>query len=155
MFKKIAIGLLAVAATSAVALSIPTAANASAFDEESWGSVSSQNGRATASGRVDVEWGDEEGSNNVSVRGRLYDRDHRTEDQGGKCAYVRFRSTDFDGDSSNVYKRKYCGYPQYKKFSFSTDDITSLRVQVCQIGPHSSQPTRCGDWETIFEGTEE
>jgi hypothetical protein len=155
MFKKIATGLLAVAATSAVALSIPTAANAAGFDDESWGPVSSQNDRATASGRVNVEWDDENESNTVSVRGRLYDLDHRTAEERGKCAYVRFQASDFDGDWSNVYRQKYCGYPKYKKFSFSTDDITSLRVQVCQIPQHSNRPNRCGDWESVYEGDEE
>ena len=88
MMKKIATGILAIAATSAVALSLPSAASATTadFDDYSdyWGPVYAKQHLAKAQGHVSVEW-DEEDSNEVHVTGRLYDLDDRDYDEGGKC----------------------------------------------------------------------
>lgn len=154
MFKKITTGLLAVAATTAVALSMPAAASASTSDNHDyssgWGPVYSKQYLAKSQGRVDVNWDEDGESNEVTVRGRLYDLDNRSYDEGGKCAFVKFEASDFDDDWSQVYSKKYCGYPGYKKFSFNENDISSLRVRVCQIGLHSNYPTKCGRWENLY-----
>ncbi|MFI6908477.1 hypothetical protein ACIBKY_44965 [Nonomuraea sp. NPDC050394] len=158
MIKKIAIGTLAVAATSALALSLPTAASAStsSYDYSShWGPVYSKHFQAKSHGWVGVEWDEHQESNTVSVTGRLYDLDSRTYKQGGKCAYVKFQASDFDYDWSTVYTKKYCGYPGYKKYAFSEEDVFSLRVKVCQIGPHSSHPTKCGSWKYLYTAESE
>ncbi|MEU7855773.1 hypothetical protein [Nonomuraea sp. NPDC049141] len=157
MMKKLATGLAAVAATSALALALPTAASASTTDDysESWGPVYSQHYQAKASGWIGVEWDDDEESNTVTVKGKLWDLDNRSYDEGGKCAYVKFQASDFDEDWSTVYSKKYCGYPAFKRFSFDTDDASSIRVKVCQIGLHSSSPKNCGSWEYLYTNESE
>lgn len=159
MFKKIATGVLAVAATSALALSLPSAANASTAhhddDSYSWGSVYSRNHQAKAFGRVDVDWDRHHESNEVTVRGRLYDLDSRSARQGGKCAYVMVAFRDLDHGSSRVYSKKYCGYPGSTTFFSRSDDVESVRVKVCQIGQHSNFPTRCGRWQSIYSSESE
>ncbi|MEV0386388.1 hypothetical protein [Nonomuraea sp. NPDC050643] len=159
MFKKIATGFLAVAATTALALALPTAAGATSPDyddySDSWGPVFSQHHLAKAQGWVGVNWDHDGESNEVTVRGRLYDLDNRTYRQGGKCAFVKFQASDFDHDWSPVYAKKYCGYPGYKQFFFQEHDVFSLRAKVCQIGPHSSYPTKCGHWEYLYTAESE
>jgi hypothetical protein len=158
MMKPIATGLAALAATSALAFAVPAAANASTSDyeySEYWGPVYAQHHLAKATGWVGVEWDDDHESNTVDVKGKLWDLDHRSYDEGGKCAYVRFQASDFDDDWSNVYTKKYCGYPDYKRFAFSTDDASSIRVKVCQIGQHSSSATKCGSWEYLYTNESE
>ncbi|MFC4118620.1 hypothetical protein [Nonomuraea zeae] len=159
MFKKIATGVLAVAATSALAMSIPSAAYASSphYDDYSdyWGPVYSKHHLAKAQGWVGVNWDHDGESNEVTVRGRLYDLDNRSYDEGGKCAYVKFEASDFDEDWSQVYAKKYCGFPGYKRFSFQENDVFSLRVKVCQIGQHSNYPTKCGRWEYLYTAESE
>jgi hypothetical protein len=148
MMKKLATGLAAVAATSALALALPTAASASTADydySDSWGPVYSQNYQAKAAGWIGVESDDDHESNTVSVKGKLWNLDHH----GNKCAYVKFQASDFDDDWSTVYTRTYCG-SGYKRISFSTDDASSIRVKVCQIGYHSSYPKKCGPWEDLY-----
>lgn len=152
MFKKIATGLVAVAATSAVALSFPAAASASGY-ADSWGPVHSKNHLAMAKGAVDVDW--DHDSNEVRVSGRLYDLDRRTYGQGGKCAYVKFEASDFDHDWSPVYNRKYCGFPGYKAFRFVEHDVSSVRVKVCQINQHGKFPVKCGQWRYIYTAENE
>ncbi|MEZ7126423.1 hypothetical protein ACBR40_13935 [Nonomuraea sp. AD125B] len=159
MFKKLAIGTLAAAATTAVALSMPTAAFASAphADDYSshWGPVYAKHFQAKAEGSVTVNWDDDGESNEVHVRGKLWDRDNRSYDEGGKCAYVRFQAEDFDGDWSPVFWRKYCGYPSFQRFHFEENDVQTLRVQVCQIGLNSKFPTKCGRWDYIYTNENE
>ncbi|SDJ91699.1 hypothetical protein [Nonomuraea jiangxiensis] len=154
MFKKIATGLLAIAATSAVALSLPGAANADTFNDddysEYWGPVYSKHHLAKADGVINVDWDDDGESNEVRVKGRLFDLDKRTYSKGGKCAYVKFEASDFDHDWSPVYNRKYCGFPGYKAFSFKEHDVYSLRVKVCQVGQYSNYPQKCGSWEYLY-----
>ncbi|MEU0564509.1 hypothetical protein ABZ297_03785 [Nonomuraea sp. NPDC005983] len=158
MFKKIALGFLAVAATSALALSLPSAASAAttadspSYDDYSdyWGPVYAQHRLAKSQGSVDVQWDDDQESNSVHVSGRLYDRDDRDYDEGGKCGYVQFQASDFDHDWSTVYTKKYCGFTGYKKFQFDTEDVFSLRVKVCQVGPSGGYPTRCGRWDYLY-----
>jgi hypothetical protein len=158
MIKKIATGILAIAATSAVALSLPSAASASTADfddySEYWGPVFSKYHLAKAQGHVDVEW-DEDDSNEVHVSGRLYDLDNRDYDEGGKCAYVKFQAADSDDDWSTVYTKKYCGFPGYKKFHFEENDVYSLRVKVCQVGPTGTYATKCGSWRYIYTAESE
>ncbi|MEW9549974.1 hypothetical protein [Nonomuraea sp. NPDC050783] len=159
MLKKIATGTLAAAATTALALSMSGAAFASSpdYDDYSshWGPVYSKHYQAKASGQVSVNWDHDGESNEVHVYGRLWDRDNRSYDEGGKCAFVKFQAEDFDDDWSPVYFKKYCGYPGYKKFHFEENDVRSLRVQVCQIGLHSQYPTKCGRWEYIYTAESE
>jgi hypothetical protein len=159
MFKKIATGFLAVAATSALALSLPSAASASApsYDDysEYWGPVHAKNYLAKAQGWVGVNWDQDGESNEVTVKGRLYDLDNRDSDQGGKCAFVKFEASDFDDDWSPVYSKKYCGFPGYKKFTFQENDVFSLRVKVCQIGQYSNYPKKCGPWEYLYTAESE
>jgi hypothetical protein len=157
MMKKIATGFLAVAATTAVALSLPSAASASTgatssgYDiSEHWGPVHAKYGLAKAQGWIGVEWDDEQESNTVHVKGRLYDLDNRTYAKGGKCAYVKFQASDFDHHWSTVYTKKYCGFPGYKKFHFATDEVFSLRAKVCQVPPHGGYPTKCGHWSYLY-----
>ncbi|GAA3696639.1 hypothetical protein GCM10022224_072980 [Nonomuraea antimicrobica] len=160
MFKKIATGLVAAAAATAVALSLPSAASATASSDsddysEYWGPVYAKQYLAKAQGWVGVNWDHDGESNEVTVNGRLYDRDNRTYKQGGKCAYVKFEASDFDHDWSPVYSKKYCGYPGYQKFSFQEHDVFSLRVKVCQIGQYSKYPTKCGPWEYLYTAESE
>ncbi|MET7327364.1 hypothetical protein [Nonomuraea sp. NPDC005650] len=163
MFKKIATGFLAVAATSALALSLPSAANASTAaaphsdDDYSdyWGPVYAKNGLAKSQGWIGVSWDEDGESNEVTVKGRLYDLDNRDEDEGGKCAFVKFEASDFDHDWSPVYSKKYCGFPGYKKFTFSENDVNSVRVKVCQIGQYSNYPTKCGPWSYLYTAESE
>ncbi|WP_043615359.1 hypothetical protein [Nonomuraea candida] len=156
MFKKIATGALAVAATTALALSIPGAAQAASYDYfDGWGPVHSRHYLAKADGRVRVGWDRHGESNEVSVRGRLYDLDDRSYTQGGKCAYVQFQAADFDHDWSPVYARRYCGYPGFKRFGFEEHDVQSLRVKVCQVPPHGGYPTKCGPWEYLYTAESE
>jgi hypothetical protein len=151
MFKKIATGMLAFAAAGAVAVSMPAAAVAGSYDySEHWGSVHSKNHLAKAKGWVGVEWDEDQTSNTVHVRGKLYDLDKRTYKQGGKCAYVKFQTASFDHVWDDVHARKYCGFPGYKKFDFQTDEVSSLRVKVCQIHPHKHWVSKCGDWEYLY-----
>ena len=159
MFKKIATGVLAVAATTAVALALPAAANASSPDyddySDSWGPVYSRYELAKAEGWIGVNWDHHGESNEVTVRGRLYDLDNRTYRQGGKCAFVKFEASDFDHDWSPVYFKKYCGFPGFKRFSFQEDDVYSLRAKVCQVGPNGGYPTKCGRWEYLYTAESE
>ncbi|MFG1946072.1 hypothetical protein [Nonomuraea sp. NPDC048826] len=155
MIKKIATGLLAVAATGAVALSMPAAASATTtsngFDySDTWGSVYAKHHLAKAKGWIGVKWDEHQQSNTAYVSGRLYDLDQRTYGQGGKCAYVKFQAADFHHDWDDVYARKFCGYPGYKKFSFDVDDVSAVRVKVCQIHPHKHWVTKCGHWEYLY-----
>ncbi len=152
MLKKIATGLAAVAATSALALALPAAAYASTPDDQSeyWGPVYAQHHQAKAQGWVGVDWDRRGRSNEVTVRGRLWDLDNRTYRAGGKCAFVAFQASDFDHDWSPVYYKKYCGYPGSKWFQFQEHDVLSLRTKVCQIGPNSNFPVKCGHWQYIY-----
>ncbi|WP_327088811.1 hypothetical protein OIE66_42000 [Nonomuraea sp. NBC_01738] len=158
MFKKIATGLLAVAATSAIALTLPAAAQAgtSSYDYSSyWGDVYAKQHLAKARGWVGVDWDNHGQSNTVSVTGRLYDLDDRSYSHGGKCAYVKFQASDFDYDWSTVYTKKYCGFPGYKKFAFTEDDVQSLRVKVCQVPKYGTHASKCGDWEYLYTAESE
>ncbi|MGW0802201.1 hypothetical protein [Nonomuraea sp. NPDC002799] len=159
MLKKIAIGFITVAATTALAMSVPTAANAAAPDyddySEYWGPVYAKHHLAKAQGHIAVNWDHDGESNEVHVSGRLYDLDNRSYDEGGKCAYVKFQTSDFDHDWSPAYAKKYCGYPGYKKFHFEEHDVYSVRAKVCQIGQHSNYPTKCGPWQYLYTAESE
>ncbi|MGI5267877.1 hypothetical protein ACQEUU_01845 [Nonomuraea sp. CA-218870] len=160
MFKKIATGLLAVAATGALALAAPAAASAATttggFDySDSWGPVYAKHHLAKATGWIGVEWDEHQESNTAHVRGRLYDLDRRTYGQGGKCAYVKVQAADFHHDWDEVYARKFCGYPGAKKFAFEVDDVSAVRVKVCQIPPNRHWVTKCGHWEYLYAAESE
>ncbi|NUR82487.1 MAG: hypothetical protein HOY71_00205, partial [Nonomuraea sp.] len=149
------VGLAAAAATSALALSLPTAAFASPTSHDVdnysdyWGSDYAKYHLAKSSGWISVDYDDDE-SNTVYVSGKLWDKDNRSYDEGGKCAYVRFQTEDFDGDWHWAYAKKYCGYPGYKKYSFYTHDAATVRVQVCQIGAYNNYVNKCGYWDEIY-----
>ncbi|GAB2963032.1 hypothetical protein ACFMQL_12385 [Nonomuraea fastidiosa] len=153
MFKKIATGLLAAAATTTLALSLPTAAQASSFgprDSVESFSTYSSNRLAKAEGTIRVNW-DGRRDNTAVVRGRLYDRDARSYRRGGKCAWVTFQAREFRGGWDTVYTDKYCGYPNSKLIRFRVFDVSGVRVKVCQAGPERrAWPTRCGNWDYIF-----
>ncbi|MEV5887755.1 hypothetical protein [Nonomuraea fuscirosea] len=157
MLKKITTGLAAVAATTALALALPAAAYASSPDDHSeyWGPVYAKHHQAKAQGWVGVDWDHDGESNEVTVRGRLWDLDDRTYRHGGKCAFVKFEASDFDHDWSPVSYKKYCGYPGSKPFHFQEHDVFSLRAKVCQIGPHSNYPVKCGPWQYIYTAESE
>ncbi|WP_433240383.1 hypothetical protein ACQPYK_34370 [Streptosporangium sp. CA-135522] len=174
MMKRLSTALLATAATAgAFALALPATANAatrttatqattassSDYDyDDYWGAYLSSNGRAKASGWIGVEWDRRQESNEVHVRGKLYDLDHRTYRQGGKCGYVKFAVHHFgddDGDWFDGRTYKYCGAGGFKSFSFAKEDVQSIRVKVCQIGLSGSYPTRCGGWEYLYTSESE
>ncbi|GIH76719.1 hypothetical protein [Planobispora longispora] len=166
--KRLTTGLLAATATAAaLTLAVPAAAQAattpvtastgstsSGYDyDDYWGPVFSSNHKAKAKGWIGVEWNHHQTSNEVHVRGKLYDLDYRTYSQGGKCAYVKIQARHFEDHHGYWFKSKnykYCGAGDYKKFHLYGEDIADVRVKVCQIGLHSSYPTRCGDWEYIY-----
>ncbi|MBG0830902.1 hypothetical protein HS041_24385 [Planomonospora sp. ID67723] len=167
--KRLTVGLLATAATAtAFALAVPATAQAatpattsaaSDYDyEDRWGQVYSSNYKAKARGWIGVDWDRHQESNEVHLNGRLYDLDHRTYSQGGKCAYLKIQAHGF-GDHHNYWadsrSYKYCGAGGHKKFSFSSHDTDAVRVKVCQIGLHSSHPTRCGDWDYLYTAESE
>ncbi|MDR8408350.1 hypothetical protein MTP10_06335 [Nonomuraea sp. 3-1Str] len=96
MIKQIATGVLAAAATTALALALPTAAGATTatassassaahYDSDSWGPVFSRQHLAKADGRISVDWDDEQESNSVDVRGRLFDLDDRDYDEAASA----------------------------------------------------------------------
>ncbi|WP_049568641.1 hypothetical protein [Nonomuraea sp. SBT364] len=156
MFKKITIGLLAAAATSTLVLATPAAAASGPYDQsDHWGSVYAKHHLAKATGWVGVEWDEDQESNTVHVKGKLYDKDARSYAQGGKCAYVKFQAADFDHDWDEVYSKKYCGYPGHKKFGFSVDDVSALRVKVCQVHPHKHWVSKCGHWAYLYAAESE
>ncbi|MFI6324515.1 hypothetical protein ACIBG8_43805 [Nonomuraea sp. NPDC050556] len=160
MIRKIATGMFAVAATTAIAMSMTAgAASATTTSDDYdgyWGPAYAKYHAAKASGWVGVEWDDDEESNSVHVTGKLWDLDDRDYDEGGLCAYVKFQSADEDYHWSTVYTKRYCGYPSYKKFSFHEDDVYSLRVKVCQVEPDSYYAENCGKWKYLYtaEGDE-
>ncbi|GAA2886640.1 hypothetical protein GCM10010517_50410 [Streptosporangium fragile] len=166
MIKRLTAGLLAAAAVGAVALATPASAAAAAttgsaattaspgYDySENWGTYYSRNYKAKSRGWIGVEWDQHQKWNRVDVKGKLYDLDHRTYAQGGKCAYVKFAVHHFGDHPGNWYDGKsyrYCGAGGAKHFTFSKHKVDNVRVKVCQIGLHSSHPTKCGDWEYLY-----
>ncbi len=157
------------AATAAIAVGIPalsTAANASTAGKASassdydgyWGSYWSSNHLAKAKGFIDVNYDDDE-SNSVHITGKLWDLDHRTYNEGGKCAYVKFRvqywNDDEDDWASTIKSYKYCGAGGYKAFNFWRYDVAQVQVKVCQIGLYSSNPTKCGYWYDLYNAYDE
>lgn len=140
-------GLVASAANAA-----PLSSNDWDYDDD-WGYYYSNNGKAKAKGWIDVDY-DHEESNTVRIGGKLYDRDYRTEHQGGKCGYVAFRYVSWDDeedDWSSSYKTyKQCGTDGWKNIKFTRHDVAQVEVKVCQIGLYSSYPTKCGSWHEIY-----
>lgn len=165
MIKKIATGMLAVAATTAIAMSLPASASASTSSatssssgyEDWWGPYYSKYGLAKARGYINVEWDEYGETNSTYVKGRLYDLDDRTYHEGGKCALVKFQvayledyNDGYDYDYEHVYQKKYCGYPGYKTFYFEDDDVASVRVKVCQTDKYGYQSKKCGKWNYLY-----
>ncbi|MBG0818032.1 hypothetical protein [Planomonospora sp. ID82291] len=170
MMKRLTTGLLATAAaTAAFALAVPAAAQAatpaaapvaaSGYDyEDFWGSYYSGNHKAKANGWIGVDWNHHQTSNEVHLRGKVYDLDHRTYRQGGKCALIRVQAHRFDDHHGHWAEKetyRHCGAGGYKRFHFAADDVDAVRVQVCQVGPRSSYATRCGDWEYLYTAESE
>ncbi|GAA3162027.1 hypothetical protein GCM10010466_61250 [Planomonospora alba] len=163
--KRVTTGLLtAAAATAAFAFAVPTAAQAatpataSAGYDDYWGAYYSGNHKAKASGRIDVDWNRRQTSNEVYVGGRVYDLDHRTYRQGGKCAYIQVQAHGFGDHRGHWAEResyRHCGAGGSKRFHFSAEDVDAVRVKVCQIGLRSAHPTRCGDWEYLYAAESE
>ena len=120
-----------------------------------WGPVYAEHHLAKAQGWIGVKWDEHQESNTAHVRGRLYDLDRRTYGQGGKCAYVKVQAADFHHDWDDVYARKYCGYPGSKKFRFGVDEVSAVRVKVCQIHPHKHWVNKCGHWEYLYAAESE
>ena len=149
------LGLAAVTATLALgipalstAASASTAQAASASGNPYWGPYWSANRLAKANGYIDVYW-DGDTSNSVRIKGTVWDLDDRTQHQGGKCAYVRFRFQDLDDadDSSPTFKSyTHCGSGGHKDFNVARHDLATVQVQVCQIGLGSRHPSQCGYW---------
>ncbi|GAA0435023.1 hypothetical protein Acor_32370 [Acrocarpospora corrugata] len=144
------VGVSGVAATTANASPAKTQTVAdSPHDwgyEEDWGSYYSHGGKAKAKGWIDVDYSKHE-DNKVRVSGSLYDLDHR----GSKCAFVKFRTNDWDGhefDWDNFWSYKECGWK--KSFKFTKYDVSQIQVQVCQINKHGGAPYKCKGWNTIY-----
>ncbi|ETK35156.1 hypothetical protein [Microbispora sp. ATCC PTA-5024] len=162
------LGLAAV--TAAVAVGVPalsTAANASTASAASshssdyddyWGPYWSWNHLAKAKGYIDVNYDDDE-SNAVHITGKLYDLDHRTYGQGGKCAYIKFRVSSWDDEeddwSSSIKSYKYCGAGGYKAISFWRYDVAQVQAKVCQVGLYSNYPVKCGSWHDLYNAYDE
>jgi hypothetical protein len=159
------------AATAAIAVSVPalaTSASAStataaksspSWDyDHHWGPYWSKNHLAKAKGFIDVDY-DHAESNKVRISGKLYDLDHRTYGQGGKCAYVKFRVQywdDHEDDWSHEIKSyKYCGAGGHKAFTFWRYDVAQVQAKVCQIGLYSNYPTKCGYWHELYNAYDE
>ena len=171
MMKKLAIGLLAFAATGAIAFTAPatafaatsatTTATTSSSDydySDNWGDYFSSNYKAKARGWINVDWNKYQKRNKVYVKGSLYDLDHRTYKQGGKCAYVKVAVHHFGDHPGQWYDGRsytYCGAGGAKKFQLAESKVDSVRVKVCQIAQHSNYPTRCGDWEYLYTAESE
>ncbi|MFI6483898.1 hypothetical protein ACIBH1_38645 [Nonomuraea sp. NPDC050663] len=156
MFKKIVIGLVAAAAATAMAASVPAAASATTVPSDyhsDWGYYYAKHYLAKAKGHISVDWYDHH-SNTTEVSGKLYDLDPRKYSQGGKCAYVKFQ-VNYLGDDHHeweqVYSKKYCGYPGYKSFHFEEDDVRSVRVKVCQTDKHGNYFTKCSKWNYLYD----
>ncbi|MGI5153669.1 hypothetical protein [Microbispora sp. CA-102843] len=174
MRRSITLGLAAATAVAALGLpALATAANAAPTSTAStasaphhhdwdydgwWGTYWSSNHLAKAKGYVDVNYDDEE-SNRVHITGKLWDNDHRTYGQGGKCAYIQFRVSSWDDSeddwSSSVKWYKYCGAGGYKQINFWRYDVAQVQAKVCQIGQYSSFPVKCGSWHDIYNAYED
>lgn len=129
-----------------------------------WGPFYSSNGRAYARGSVNVDRYRVYG-NSAYVSGRIYDRDYRYVDEGGKCALVRFSVRGYDSDGGyhvavidpRFHPRsfRFCGAdrnPNYRSFAFRVRDVAVVRVQVCQSGYYNHRVYNCGRWWTIYNG---
>ncbi|GGO25540.1 hypothetical protein GCM10010116_51240 [Microbispora rosea subsp. aerata] len=165
MRRSITLGLAAATAVAALGLpALATAANAAPASAAShhygdwdydgrWGTYWSSNRLAKANGYVDVDYKGKK-SNRVHITGKLYDNDYRTYRRGGKCAFVKFRVSYWDGGKnhwSSSYKTyKYCGAGGYKKIDFWRYDVAQVQAQVCQIGQFSNYPVKCGQWRTVY-----
>ena len=168
MRRSITLGLAAATAVAALGLpALATAANATPASASAsashhhhdwdydgwWGTYWSSNHLARAKGYIDVNYRGEE-SNRVHVTGKLWDDDHHTYGQGGKCAYIQFRVSSWDDEeddwSSNFKSYKYCGAGGYKKIDFWRYDVAQVQAKVCQIGLYSNQPTKCGYWRDLY-----
>jgi hypothetical protein len=152
--------LAAATAATAVVMGAPASASTSTDPQplvagpavESWGSYYSSNFKARANGTVRVNWNGAETSNNVQVRGRLYDLDFRTLAQGGKCAFVQVKvhhlyQPNWKWDSAPSYKL--CDAGTVKHFAFWNHNVDKVRIRVSQIGKYSDHVIRKGAWHQV------
>lgn len=152
-------------AATAVALGVPaTAASAAPADPEpkaliapppgptNWGSYFSSNFKAKAKGTLETKWNPSGTLNSVQIKGKLYDLDFRTLQQGGKCAYVEVYV-------NHLYKpawqwnfaksAKLCNAGQVKHFYTKKYNVKKVRIRVSQIGLYSNVVVNKGAWHQI------
>ncbi|SDH79487.1 hypothetical protein SAMN05421505_1239 [Sinosporangium album] len=152
-----AVGTLAFTGPASADTTDTARAASSANSVDYWGSYYSANFKAKANGTVKVDWDEEDESNSVRVKGKLYDLDHRTYSRGGKCAYIRFQTHGLgdDGAWTNRKVYKHCGAGSAKSFTFWNYDVDAVRAKVCQIGLHSATPIKCGSWKYLYSADDE
>ncbi|MBO3753232.1 hypothetical protein J5X84_45015 [Streptosporangiaceae bacterium NEAU-GS5] len=82
----------------------------------------------------------------IQVTGKLWDLD-----PGSKCAYFEIRAK-FKGEGSPASVYKKCGTGNYQEIDFRVSKplkhFDKLKFRVCQVGWHSTHPTKCGSWIT-------
>jgi hypothetical protein len=115
------------------------------FEQESKSSL------ATLEAEYALE-GDED-ENTFSLEGDLYDGDHRTLKQGGRCAYFEIQVAGIDDEYWTRGKRvKLCSYDDTKHFLFVKSDVSNVRVKTCQVSYQGWKTYRCSSWDELDLG---
>jgi hypothetical protein len=147
---------LSTAASASTTSTAGVTSTASASNFDNWGPYFSYNNKAKAKGTISVDYNDDQ-SNSVEVQGKLWDLDHRTYQQGGKCAYVEFTIHHFgdeSDDDADTESYKWCGAGDFLRFDFQSDDVESIDVQVSQIGKSGSHLYKSGETFTYYTDPE-
>ncbi|MFC5815001.1 hypothetical protein [Nonomuraea harbinensis] len=150
--------LAAASAATAVVMGAPAAASTDPQPlimnppTQNWGSYYSSNFKAKAKGTVKANWNPAHTQNDVRIKGKLYDLDFRTLQQGGKCAFVQIRvhhlyQPNWKWDAAGAYKL--CNAGHVKNFTFWKHNVDKVRIRVSQIGYYSNNLTKRGAWHQV------
>ncbi|MET9339745.1 CAP domain-containing protein [Nonomuraea sp. NPDC003804] len=158
-------GLLATAAVGALVLSVPGIATAATVPAapppvagtadiadiadmpSSWGSVSSANGLAEASGTIMVR-ASTDGDTDARAAVILRDLDNSAETRR-RCARVVFQAlATTTGRWSTAYTATACG-DVARTFGFEVTRVKGMRVRACQSDGRVAQ--HCGGWKTLYD----
>ncbi|MFG1946874.1 hypothetical protein [Nonomuraea sp. NPDC048826] len=148
--------LAAASAATAVVMGSPASADPQPLIADppvkNWGSYYSSNFKAKAKGTLKTHWNPAHSKNDVRIKGKLYDLDFRTLQQGGKCAYVQIKvhhlyQPYWKWDYAKSYKL--CNAGQVKHFTFWKHNVDKVRIRVSQIGKYSNNVVKRGPWHQI------
>lgn len=147
---------LAASAATAVVVGTPAAADPQPLivnpPVQNWGSYYSSNFKAKARGTVKTDWNPAHTKNKVRIKGKLYDLDFRTLQQGGKCAFVQVRvhhlyQPNWKWDHAGSYKL--CNAGHVRHFTLWKHNVDKVRIRVSQIGYYSNAITKRGAWHQV------